>query len=85
MIAAFGPSKSRMRERFSRMPFLFSFTFSTVSMLRSALLPEGSPMRPVAPPTRAITLCPASWRRRSIMMETRFPAWSEAAEGSKPQ
>ena len=54
-------------------------------MLRSADFPEGSPMRPVAPPTSAMTLCPACWKRFSTMIETRFPACSERAEGSKPQ
>ena len=59
-LIATGIAGLRMRPRFSRIPALLRSTSARVSMLRSWLLPLGSPISPVAPPTNAITLCPAS-------------------------
>ena len=57
-----------------------SLVFST----RSAV-GRGSPIRPVDPPTRQMTRCPARWRWRSTTSWTRLPKCSDGAVGSNPQ
>ena len=51
---------------------------------RSADLPLGSPISPVAPPTSPIGRCPASWKRRMVSSRTRLPMCRPGAVGSKP-
>ena len=46
--------------------------------------PLGSPTIPVAPPARAIAVCPASWNRRSITSPIRLPWCRLSAVGSHP-
>jgi hypothetical protein len=84
--AAVGPS-SKLRNRRSWAPIASRLASSTsVSRnWRSSLRPEGSPIIPVAPPTSAIGAWPASWKRRSSMIDCRLPMCSESAVGSKPQ
>ena len=57
-------SKSRNRDNCSRMPRRFSATCSRVCNCRSAVLPLGSPMRPVPPPTIAIGRVPGTLHPR---------------------
>ena len=45
---------------------------------------DGSPIIPVAPPTRAIGLWPQFWKCLRIMMLTICPMWRESAVGSMP-
>ncbi len=81
-----GPSSlAKKRSICARILAVFSRTFSPSRSVRSLLLPEGSPIIPVAPPTSGSAWCP--WRRRwvSSMSGTRFPAWRLAAVGSKPE
>ena len=47
--------------------------------------PEGSPTRPVAPPSRATGRCPQRWNQVSTMMPSRLPRCRLSAVGSKPQ
>ncbi len=84
MRAAYGPSKSRNREicprRRSTQPATVSGSLST----RSAV-GFGSPIRPVAPPTRPSGRFPACWMRRMVRICTRLPRCRLGAVGSKPQ
>ena len=54
------------------------------SAIRSLVLPLGSPMDPVAPPTNAITLWPWSWKCSNEMIVRRLPTCKDFAVGSKP-
>ena len=44
----------------------------------------GSPIIPVAPPTRAIGLCPQRWKCAKSIIGTKFPMCNESAVGSNP-
>ena len=77
--------KSSSRASCGRTPATLVAMFSLVSNWRSAVLPLGSPMLPVAPPATAMGMCPASWKRRSVINGTRLPTCSESAVGSNPQ
>ncbi|CAM5522465.1 hypothetical protein SALBM311S_08756 [Streptomyces alboniger] len=82
--AAFSPSKDRNG---SICPRSRATQFATVSgsfSVRSAV-GRGSPIWPVAPPTRASGRRPACWSRRMVRTCTRWPTWRLAAVGSKPQ
>ena len=50
----------------------------------SADLKEGSPIIPVAPPTKAIGLCPANCKCFNIITDTKCPTCKESAVGSIP-
>ena len=47
--------------------------------------PEGSPTRPVAPPSSATGTWPQRWNHASTMMPSRLPRCRLSAVGSKPQ
>jgi hypothetical protein len=53
--------------------------------LRSADLPEGSPMRPVPPPMTTTGVCPARLTWARSMIGTRLPIVRLGAVGSKPE
>ena len=84
MIAAAGPSKARNGLTCVRMRSTHSATTAGSFRVRSALA-FGSPISPVAPPTRAIGRCPARWRRRIVSSWTRLPTCRLGAVGSNPQ
>jgi hypothetical protein len=52
--------------------------------MRSAVLPLGSPMRPVPPPTSAIGEWPCRCICASIVITSRLPTCRLGAVGSKP-
>lgn len=52
---------------------------------RSKLFPEGSPTRPVAPPTSATAWWPERMNQESTIRPRRLPRWRLSAVGSKPQ
>lgn len=52
---------------------------------RSRDLPDGSPTRPVAPPTRATAEWPHRRNHDKTMIPMRLPRWRLSAVGSKPQ
>lgn len=52
---------------------------------RSSDLPEGSPTRPVAPPTSATTEWPQRRNHDRTMIPMRLPRWRLSAVGSNPQ
>ena len=60
-------------------------TVSAVFKLRSVALKLGSPIMPVAPPTRAMGVCPACWKRRKANTGSKCPMCRLSAVGSKPQ
>ena len=62
MTAPFVPLKSRNRSKIRCWHFTLCSTSSRVSSWRSALLPLGSPIRPVPPPETTIGRCPARCR-----------------------
>ena len=82
--AAFSPVVSRKGRTWSWMRATHSAVCSLVFRTRSEV-GRGSPMRPVEPPTRQITRCPARWRWRRTTSWTRLPKCSEGAVGSNPQ
>ena len=47
--------------------------------------PEGSPTRPVAPPSSAMGRCPQRWNHVSTTMPSRWPRCRLSAVGSKPK
>ena len=57
---------------------------SAESKFLSCDFPEGSPIIPVAPPTRANGLCPHLWKWTSNIIGTMFPICKDDAVGSKP-
>src|SRR3989344_1406545 len=65
--------------------FEFLAIVSSSSKLRSSLFPPGSPIIPVPPPVRMMTLCPSSRNLRNTNKPTRLPTWSESADGSMPR
>ena len=65
-------------------PATFASSVSRSSRFRSADVPDGSPIIPVAPPTSTIGLPPRRWRWMRPMTGTRWPTWSEGPDGSKP-
>jgi hypothetical protein len=84
-IASVGPSpKLRKRSKLLRIEAMLAPIVSSFSSLRLSSLPEGSPILVVPPPITTIGLCPACWSRRSSMIDTRLPTWSEGAVASKP-
>ncbi len=68
----------------ARMAAAFASTCSVVSSTRSALLPDGSPIMPVPPPTTATGRPPCRWRWTSAIIGTRWPTWSDGPLASKP-
>ena len=84
-IALAGPgSKSRNRLSSTRNRPAQPATTSRGLSTRSADLPLGSPISPVAPPTRPIGRCPARWNRRMVSISTRLPMCMPGAVGSNP-
>ena len=83
--APVGPGpKSRNRDTSPRIRSTHSATTSRGLSTRSADLPLGSPISPVAPPTSAIGRCPASWKRRMVSSSTRLPMCRPGAVGIEP-
>lgn len=64
---------------------MFLWTVSIYSSYRSLFLPLGSPISPVAPPTKNIGRSPAMFSLASMMIDTRFPKCNEEEVGSYPQ
>mmetsp|Transcript_15812 Transcript_15812/g.26695 ORF Transcript_15812/g.26695 Transcript_15812/m.26695 type:complete len:260 (+) Transcript_15812:199-978(+) len=71
--------------RMASMPLLFASMVASSITGRSALLPEGSPTRAVAPPSRATGVWPHFWNHTSTKMPSRLPRWRLSAVGSNPQ
>lgn len=69
----------------SEIPAMFRFRVWISSSGRSRVLPEGSPMRPVAPPTRTTAEWPQRRNQERTMIPIRLPRWRVSAVGSKPQ
>ncbi len=69
----------------ARMAATLASRVSSSSRGRSVSRPEGSPMRPVAPPTSTSARWPARAKRASVISCCRCPACSESAVGSNPQ
>lgn len=65
-------------------PRTFVRTSSRESILLSFVLPDGSPINPVAPPTRRIGLMPKRLNRTIVRIEIKFPRCNESAVGSNP-
>ena len=83
MTAALSPSKDRSGSIWARI--LSTQLGHRLLGVQGALgFGWGSPIRPVAPPTRASGRCPASCRRRSVRTCTRWPRCRLGAVGSKP-
>ena len=78
-------SKSRKLANCFLTPTMLALSCSWVSNWRSALLPLGSPIEPVAPPATTIGLWPNCWKRRSASNGTRLPTCRLSAVGSNPQ
>src|ERR1035438_7179916 len=78
-------SKSRMRESWALMLARLLSSCSRERRLRSADLPDGSPIIPVAPPARAMGWWQWSWNRRRASWPTRLPTCRESPVGSNPQ
>ena len=83
IVAAFSPSKERNGSIWRRTRSTQSLTVSAELSTRS---PEslGSPIRPVAPPTRTYGVCPARCSRIAVRIWTRLPMCRLGAVGSKP-
>ena len=83
IVAALSPSKDRNGSIWRRTRSTQSLTVSAELSTRS---PEslGSPIMPVAPPTRAYGVWPASWSRFAVRICTRLPMCRLGAVGSKP-
>jgi hypothetical protein len=77
-------SKSRKRSSCARMPRALASISSIDSSERSAVLPLGSPIIPVPPPTSAIGECPWRCSRASAMIGSSDPTCRLDAVGSKP-
>lgn len=71
--------------RRQRRPFLRCHDGAGPAVPRHSAAPDGSPMRPVAPPMSATTPCPVCWNQASAMRHTRLPKCSDSAVGSNPQ
>jgi len=84
MAAFSGALKSKYFDNCSRILSTQPATTSVVFRLRSSFFPLGSPISPVAPPTSAIGVWPANWKRRSTRRTTRFPTCKLGAVGSNP-
>ena len=69
----------------SSIPLVFLSIVSSLITGRSADLPDGSPTRPVAPPSNATGVCPCRWNHDSTMMPSRLPKCNDSAVGSNPQ
>jgi hypothetical protein len=80
-----GPSNRRNGTTWPRILSTQLAMTSGVLSLRSVALKLGSPIMPVAPPTSAMGLWPASWKRLRISTGTRWPRCRLSAVGSKPQ
>ena len=77
-------SKSRKCASCEWMPAALASASSFDSSARSAAFSDGSPIRPVPPPTSATGVCPARCRCTSPMMGSRLPTCRLEAVGSKP-
>ena len=77
-------SKSRKCSSCARIEATFASSVSTSRRFRSLDRPDGSPIIPVPPPTRATGRPPWRWRWRSPKIGTRLPMWSDGPDGSKP-
>ena len=85
MMAGFDfTSKSRKCASWPRIPSAFSAAISFVSNCLSEVLPEGSPINPVPPPTSAMEVWPCRCMCTRSMTTSRLPTWRLDAEGSKP-
>ena len=85
IMAAFSPSKLKNGFSWLRMLSTQPATVSAEFKLRSTALKLGSPIMPVAPPTKAIGVCPACWKRRKANTGNKWPICRLSAVGSKPQ
>ena len=81
---AFPSPKSRYCESCFLIASAFSSIFSFERTWRISVLPLGSPIMAVPPPTRAMGLWPFRCMWASDMMGTRLPMWRLVAVGSKP-
>ncbi len=83
MVAALSPSSDTNGSTWRRTRSVQSLTVSTELSVRS---PEsfGSPIMPVAPPTRTYGVWPAFWSRRAVTSWTRLPMCRLGAVGSNP-
>ena len=81
-----GPgAKSRKRASWSRIAWTLALRSpGGRAGGRSAERPDGSPIRPVPPPTTATGWPPKRWSRTSPKIGIRWPTWSERTVGSKP-
>ena len=77
-------SKSKKRERSALIPATFLSRVASSRRFLSSDFPEGSPIIPVAPPTKAMGRCPKFRKCFKMIMGTRLPIWRESAVGSKP-
>lgn len=84
MTAACGPSKSSSGAICARSRSTHWATTSGAFSVRSAV-GFGSPISPVAPPTRPSGRLPACWILRIVRICTRLPRCRLGAVGSKPQ
>ena len=85
IMAALSPSKLKKGVSWLRMLSTQPATVSAEFKLRSAALKLGSPIIPVAPPTKAIGVWPACWKRRNANTGSKWPMCRLSAVGSKPQ
>ena len=85
ILASAGPSPKWMKRDicFRKHSQLWSM-MSFVIMERMSDRPEGSPIMPVPPPTKAMGLFPASCRRFIRQRAMKWPTCRESAVGSKP-
>ena len=61
------------------------WTVSIYNNYLSLFLPLGSPIKPVAPPTRKMGFIPFRLSLANMMIETKFPRCNEDEVGSYPQ
>ena len=84
--ASFLPSpnfKNLPKDFFS--PSMLCASVSSLKKGRSLSLPEGSPMRAVAPPTSVSGLWPHFWNQRIIISGTMCPTCRLSPVGSEPR
>ena len=80
-----GPGeKSRKCSSWAWIEAVLATTCARSSRLRSADLPDGSPIIPVPPPTTTTGPPPWRWMCISPKTGTRCPAWSDGPLGSNP-
>ncbi len=85
MTAWVGPGeKSRRRSSWDPIDATLCSIVAASSRFRSDDRPDGSPIMPVPPPTRATGRPPNRWSRMRPNTGTRWPTWSESPDGSNP-